>query len=82
MSDSSTFAKDFSQNVDDDDTRHEAEFQMQDRMHDSITFHAEMMGDIMCFCQALKQSDTCMFVQAVVKEVNEHVDRKHWVMLG
>ena len=41
-------------------------------MCNPIAFHAEMMGDIMCFHWALKQPDASNFVQAVLKEVNEH----------
>ena len=36
------------------------------------------MGDIMYFYEALKQPDASNLVQAVVKEVNGHVDKKHW----
>jgi hypothetical protein len=43
-------------------------------MRNPIAFHAEMMGDIMYLEQALRQSDAKEFVQAVVKEVNRHVD--------
>ncbi len=37
-----------------------------------------MMGDILYLQQALRQHDTKEFVQAVVKEVNGHVDCKNW----
>jgi len=37
-------------------------------------FHAEMMGDIMFLQQGLRQHDAKEFVQAVVKEINGHVD--------
>ena len=43
--------------------------------------HAEMMGDIMNFHHALKQLDASIFVQAVVKEVNGHVNNKHWELI-
>jgi hypothetical protein len=41
-------------------------------------FHAEMMGNIMYLQQALRQHDAKEFVQAVVKEVNGHVNCKNW----
>ena len=40
-----------------------------------------MMGDIMYFHQVLKQTDTSSFIKAVVKEVNGHVDSKHWELI-
>jgi len=39
-----------------------------------------MMGDIMYLNQALQQSDAKEFVQAVVKEVNGHVDCNNWTL--
>jgi hypothetical protein len=45
-------------------------------MSNPIAFHAEMMGDIMYLQQALKQPNAKEFVQAVIKEVNGHVDSK------
>jgi hypothetical protein len=41
-------------------------------MRNPITFHAEMMGDIMYLQQAVKQTDAKEFVQVVIKEVNGH----------
>jgi hypothetical protein len=49
-------------------------------MRNPIAFHAEMMGDIMYLNQALQQSDAKEFVQAVVKEVNGHVDCNNWTL--
>ncbi len=42
-------------------------------------FHAEMMGDIIYLHQALKQPNAKEFVQAVIKEVNGHVDSNNWM---
>ncbi len=36
------------------------------------------MGDIMYYHQALQQPDAKQFANAVVKEVNGHVDNNHW----
>ena len=47
-------------------------------MRNPIVFHTEMMDDIMYLQQALRQHDAKEFVQAVVKEVNRHVDCKNW----
>ena len=64
-----------------DDELHEKHLALQDRMRHPISFHAEMMGDIMYLHQALKQPDAPEFVKAVVKEVNGHVENKHWKLV-
>ncbi len=58
----------------DEDLFHDFHLQLQERMRNPIAFHAEMMGDIMYPQQALKQPTAKEFVQAVIKEVNRHVD--------
>jgi hypothetical protein len=50
-------------------------------MQNPIAFHAEMMGDIMYYDQALQQPDAKQFANAKVKEVNGHVDNKHWTLV-
>ena len=37
-----------------------------------------MIGDIMHLHQALRQPDSRQFVDSVIKEINDHVDCKHW----
>ncbi len=49
-------------------------------MRNPVTFHAEMMGDIMYLQQALKQPNGKEFVQGVIKEVNGHVDSNNWML--
>jgi hypothetical protein len=49
-------------------------------MRNPIAFHAEMMGDILYLQQVLRQPDAKEFVQAVIKEVNGHVDCKNWTL--
>ena len=53
---------------------HDAHLQLQEPMRNPIAFHAEMMGDILYLQQALKQPYAKEFVQAVIKEINGHVD--------
>ena len=43
--------------------------------------HAEMMGDIMYFHQAMQQDDASEFVKAVVKEVNGNIEHKRWQLV-
>ncbi len=63
-----------------EDLFHDQHLALQERMRNPIAFHAKMMGDIMYLNQALQQSDGKKFVQAVVKEVNGHVDSNNWTL--
>ena len=56
------------------DLFHDSHLKLQERMRNPVAFHAEMMGDIMYLQQALRLHDAKEFVQAVVKEINGHVD--------
>jgi hypothetical protein len=58
----------------DEDLFCNAHLQLQEQMRKPIAFHAEMMGDIMYLQQELQQPDAKELVQAVIKEVNGHVD--------
>ncbi len=64
----------------DEDLFHDAHLELQERMRNPIAFHAKMMGDIMYYHQVLKQPDTSQFVDAIIKEINGHVDNKHWII--
>ncbi len=55
--------------------------ELQEGMQNLIIFHAAMMGDIIYYNQALQQPDAKQFANAVVKEVNGHVDSKHWILV-
>ncbi len=59
-----------------------ADGQFGSRMRNPIAFHAEMMGDIMYLNQALRQPDAKEFMNAVVKEINGHVENKHWELVS
>lgn len=50
-------------------------------MRNPIAFAAEMMGDIMYFHQAMNQPDSNRFVDALIKEVNGHVENKSWELV-
>jgi hypothetical protein len=64
----------------DEDLFHDAHLQLQEGMRNPIAFHAEMMDDIVYLQQALKQPDANQFVQAVIKEVNRHMDSNNWTL--
>ncbi|KAL7530988.1 hypothetical protein ACHAWF_008366 [Thalassiosira exigua] len=61
--------------------RHDEHLALQDRMSHPIAFHAEMVGDIMYYHQAMRQDDAAEFEKAVVKEINGHVDNGHWQLI-
>ncbi len=63
-----------------EDLFHESHLQFQEWMRNPTTFHAEMMGNIMYLQHALRQPDAKEFFQAVIKEVNEHVDCNNWTL--
>jgi hypothetical protein len=56
------------------DLFHDAHLKLRECMRNPIAFHAEMMGDIMYYHQSLKQPDASQFVDAIIKEINGHVD--------
>ena len=62
----------------DHDRAHEEHLSLQDRMRHPIAFDSEMLGNTMHLHQALCQPDSHQFVDSVIKEINGHVDRKHW----
>jgi hypothetical protein len=64
----------------DEDLFHDAHLDLQEHMRNPIAFHTKIMGDIMYLQQILRQPDTKEFVQAVVKEVNGHVDSNNWTL--
>ena len=54
------------------------EYKLQREMEQPIAFAASTDPDIMYLHEALKQPDRAQFIQAIEKEVNDHVQRKHW----
>ena len=63
------------------DMFHDLHLELQEQMRNPIAFHAEMMGDIMYLHQALKQKDASQFVDAVVTEINGHVENEQWKLV-
>jgi hypothetical protein len=50
-------------------------------MQNPIVFQAELKGNIVYYNhQALQQPDVKQFANAIVKEVNGHVNIKHWIL--
>ncbi len=63
------------------DCLHNSHLDLQDCMRHPIAFLAEMMGDVIYLHQALRQPDAWEFVEAVIKEVNGHIDNNHWKLI-
>jgi hypothetical protein len=63
------------------DRLHDSHLNLQDCMHCPIAFLAEMMGDVMYLHQALRQPDSKEFMEAVIKEINGHIDNNHWKLI-
>jgi hypothetical protein len=64
-----------------EDLFHDHHLDLQERMQNPIVFNAEMMSDNMYYNQALQQPDAKQFANALVKELNGHVDNKHWILV-
>jgi hypothetical protein len=60
---------------------HNSHLDFQDCMRHPIAFLAEIMRDIMYLDQALCQPDAREFVEAVIKEVNNHINNDHWKLI-
>ena len=63
------------------ETEHDRDMAMQERMRIPIAFLSEMNGDTMYFHQAMRQDGSADFVEAVVKEINGHVENEHWELI-
>jgi hypothetical protein len=63
------------------DALHKDNYALQDAMDNPITFLAQMDADTMYFDQAMQAPDHKEFIKAAIKEVNDHIDRKHWELV-
>jgi hypothetical protein len=57
---------------------HDEHLSLQDCMRHPIAVLSKMLGNTMHLHQALRQLDSCQFIDLVIKEINGHVDHKHW----
>ena len=61
---------------------HEDDYLLQDQMSDPIAFlAAQTNSDTMYFDQAMQQEDREHFIQAIIDEVNAHIEAKHWELI-
>lgn len=63
------------------DAQHEQELQLQDEMEHPLAFMASSNADTMYYDQAIRQPDAPEFVKAIIKEVNDHIEKKHWKLI-
>ena len=60
---------------------HEEDYKLQDEMFDPIAFKTTSNPDDMYYHQALKEPDKDQFLQAIVKEINDHIEGNHWQLI-
>jgi hypothetical protein len=61
---------------------HEDDYKLQDEMTDPIAFLSHHSDpDTMYFHEAMRQPDREDFIKAVIKEINDHIDRRHWILV-
>jgi hypothetical protein len=60
---------------------HEDDYLLQDQLQDPIAFMTSTSPDVLYFDQAMHQPDRSEFVKAIIREVNDHIERKHWKLI-
>jgi hypothetical protein len=63
------------------DALHEDEYRIQDDMRGQVAFMSATDEDDVYYDQAMRGPDRQNFVEAVVKEVNDHIISKHLVLI-
>jgi hypothetical protein len=63
------------------DVLHEDDYRIQDDMKDPVAFMSSTDEDTMYFDQAMKATDKQNDVEAIFKEVNDHITSKHWILI-
>ena len=63
------------------DTLQKENYKIQGNMIDPIVFQAKTDEDTICFDQAIKEVDTIHFRYAIIKEIKDHCNRKHWTII-
>jgi adenylosuccinate synthase len=63
------------------DALHKDDYRIQGEMKDPVAFMSATDEDTMYYDQATRAPDRQHFVEAVVKEVNDHITSKHWILM-
>lgn len=62
-------------------TEHARECKDQSLMSDPIAYKASTNPDVMYYHEAMKAPDSKQFTQALINEVNAHIEGEHWEMI-
>ena len=60
---------------------HRQEYNEQERMSDPIAYKASTNPDILYYHQAMQAHDKDEFQQAIIDEVNAHIEGRHWELV-
>lgn len=60
---------------------HHEDYQIQELLDDPICFKTTSDPDTMYYHQAMAAPDRANFLQAIVKEVNDHIQNEHWELV-
>jgi hypothetical protein len=60
---------------------HEDDYLLRNEMMNPIAFLSHANKDTMYFHEAMQAPDADKFIKAVVKEVNDHIECKHWGLI-
>jgi hypothetical protein len=63
------------------DVYHQEDYATQDLMNDPIAFAASTNPDILYYHEAMKQPDRLKFLDAIVQEMNAHIEHKNWELV-
>ena len=67
------------------ETLHNEGYERQDLMRDPISYLASVRADYekdtMYYHEAMRQSDSDKFIEAIMKEFNAHIANKHWSLI-
>ena len=63
------------------DLFHDNHLDLHKYMRDLVAFHADMMGDIIYFHQAIKQPYAWKFAKAIAKEIEAYIKDSHWKLV-
>jgi hypothetical protein len=63
------------------DAYHQEDYATQDLMNDPIAFAASTNPDILYYHEAMKQPDRLKFMDAIVQEMNAHIENKNWELM-
>jgi len=63
------------------DAYHQEDYVTQELMDDPIAFAASSNPDILYHHEAMKQPDRLKFLDAMVQELNAHIDNKNWELV-